>query len=816
MHRISSVLARWIVRKPQAIGLAGLLLAAASAWIISSRNAFDSDILNLLPANDPAVEGLKIFNSEFTQARELAFLLDWKEPPADGESYREAFLTRLRSQPWMHRVLDASPLETTSGRKTIHEILVPLLLNLPPGQFAAALEDLSPEAIHARIGRLAAQTAVGSPKARFELENDPLGLAARVARPLWETVAISETFNLTSADGTAMIVPVITNQTDLSAEACRVTMREVRRFITEVRDELGPGGPEIGVTGRSAYVEEIAQSMHGDIATTSFVSLSFVTALFWVGFRRLLPLIGIAFLLALTAATTMALGALYFERLNIIAISFCSILFGLGDDFSLLLCQRFFQSRNAGMKRETAIADSIGHCAPGILWVAFTTGIGFLALCLSGSSGFAQLGVLVALGVLLCAVLMPIFLFLFVGDAPSAAASTGPVRAFVRQCLQSPGRVLGAAAAVFFAAAILSIVPWRSLRFDISPASLEPRNIPAARTLALMMKKFPATFDPVMIVLPRPDSHQLAVVDAVLKRLKEDKLIETSSSPSALVLDPARMQANRQAASHRDLAASHAAMAQALRAAGLNASAFSETFSTIEGLRQQTLSASTWSKFLSPASPWWFLFDRMISPESGAAIAYARTPRQITGAQRERITEIVTAAVPGALVTGWSQALASLTAWAYRELVVFGGAVSLLIFLVLGLVYRDARLWLLHTISLLAAAAGTIATLKLIQVPINLLNVLAFPLMLGVGVDYGTHIILAAREQGDALGNISDVLKPIILSGLTTATGFGSLMLAQNVSLSGLGTICAIGVAWCLLASLLIVTPGTVILRRRR
>jgi uncharacterized protein len=413
-------------------------------------------------------------------------------------------------------------------------------------------------------------------------------------------------------------------------------------------------------------------------------------------------------------------------------------------------------------------------------------------------------------------VLMPTFLFLFVGDAPSAAAATGPVRAFVRQCLHFPGRILGATAAVFFAAAILSIVPWRSLRFDISPASLEPRNIPAAMTLARMMEKFPATFEPVMIVLQRPDSHQLAALDAVLKRLKEEKLIETSSSPSALVLDRARMQTNRQAASHRDLAASQEAMAQALTATGLKASAFSETFSTIDGLRQQTLSANTWSKFLSPASPWWFLFDRMISPESGAAIAYARTPRQITGAQRERITELVTAAVPGALVTGWSQALASLTAWAYRELVVFGGAVSLLIFLVLGLVYRDAHLWLLHTISLLAAAAGTIATLKLIQVPINLLNVLAFPLMLGVGVDYGTHIILAAREEGDALGNISDVLKPIILSGLTTATGFGSLMLAQNVSLSGLGTICAIGVAWCLLASLLIVTPGTVILRRQR
>ena len=816
MHRISAALAGWIVRKPLAIALAGVLLTAASAWIISSRNAFDSDILNLLPAGDPAVEGLRIFNSEFTQTRELAFLLTWKEPPADGEFYREAFLVRLLKQAWVHRVLDAPPLETTGGRQTIHEILVPLLLNLPPEQFTAALDDLSPEIIQARIARLAAQTAAGSPKARFELENDPLGLAARAARPVWETVAISETFNLTSPDGTAMIVPVITNQADLSAEACRTTMHDVRRFIKEAREELGPGGPEIGVTGRSAYVEEIEQSMQRDIAMTSVVSLFCVTALFWVGFRRLLPLVGMALLLGLTAVMTMAGGALYFDRLNIIAISFCSILFGLGDDFSLLLCQRFFQSRNAGLNRETAIADSIAHCAPGILWVAFTTGIGFLALCFSGSSGFAQLGVLVALGVLLCAVLMPVFLFLFVRDAPFAAAATGPARSFVRQCFQFPSRILGGAAVVFVAAAILSVVPWRTLQFDISPSSLEPRNIPAAKTLELMMKKFPATFDPLMVVLPHPDSRQLAALDEVLNRLKAGKLIETSSSPSALVLDPARMQANREAATRRDLAASRAAMEQALGSSGVNLSLFNETFGIIDGLRKETGAQSTWAGSLSAASPWWFLFDRMVSPESEAAIAYARTPRQITGDQREEIEELVTAAIPGALVTGWSQALASLTVWAHRELIVFGGAVSLVILLILGFVYRDARFWLLHTVSLLAAAAGTIATLKILHIPINLLNVLAFPLMLGVGVDYGTHIILAAKEEGDAMGNISDVLKPIALSGLTTATGFGSLILAQNPALVGLGTICAIGVAWCLLAALLIVTPAAVILRGRR
>jgi predicted RND superfamily exporter protein len=129
---------------------------------------------------------------------------------------------------------------------------------------------------------------------------------------------------------------------------------------------------------------------------------------------------------------TMACGALFFDKLNIIAISFCSILFGLGDDFSLLLCQRFYQARSIGASREGAIAESINHCTPGLLWVALTTGIGFLALCFSGSRGFAQLGFLVALGVILCALLMPIFLFLFVrGTSAESAASVGPARVFV-------------------------------------------------------------------------------------------------------------------------------------------------------------------------------------------------------------------------------------------------------------------------------------------------------------------------------------------------------------------------------------------------
>ena len=60
----------------------------------------------------------------------------------------------------------------------------------------------------------------------------------------------------------------------------------------------------------------------------------------------------------------------------------------------------------------------------------------------------------------------------------------------------------------------------------------------------------------------------------------------------------------------------------------------------------------------------------------------------------------VEAAVPSALVTGCSQALTSLTAWARKELIVFGCTVSLIILMILAFVYRNAQFWLLHAISL--------------------------------------------------------------------------------------------------------------------
>jgi len=817
MSFAARLLARWIVRHPFLIALAGVVVLGLSVLAVFRNDSFDSDILNLLPGDHPAVRGLKIFNNDFAQARELAFLLTWPAPPEDPERYRDAFAAELRKQPWVQRLLDVPPLEGSASNGSLPQILVPLLLNLPSEDFAAALANLEPGKIQDRVHRLAEEVAAGSPKARFELQNDLLGLAAAAAKPVWETVSISDAFDLTSPDGTGIIVPVITKQPDLSSGACSATMEQVRTFIREMEAKLGPGGPRIEVTGRSAYVDEIASSMQRDIAVTSSVSLLAVTAIFWLGFRRIVPLIGIAVILAFTALATLAGGALLFDRLNIVAISFCSILFGLGDDFSLLLCQRFYQSRAGGLAREEAIAESIRHCAPGLLWVAATTGIGFLALLFSGSRGFAQLGVLVALGVFLCAVFMPIYLFLFLGNTPPPAALADPALGLAGRSLARPLRTLGVGLAIFAVTAMIAVLPWRPFQFDVSPASLEPRDTPAARALAEMMAKFPSTYEPVMVVAPKPAPKKLTAINQALRRLKRAGMIESFSSPSALVLDPGRAAANHATLAKTDLHSIREALRQAADANGLTPEAFAGTFSLLDQLAKPAPDhAQQWSDYLPADSSWWFLLDRMVAPDAEAAIAYLKLPKTATAADREAIASTITEAAPDALVTGWSQTLVSLIPWAQHELLTFGSLVALIVLVILAFIYRDRRLWTLHTLSLVAAFAGAAATLKFLNLPINLLDVIAFPLMLGVGVDYGTHLILAAREDGRVLENLAGVIKPVFLSGLTTATGFGALVFAKNPALSGLGAICGVGVAWCLMASMLIVAPGVVALARTR
>jgi predicted exporter len=627
--------------------------------------------------------------------------------------------------------------------------------------------------------------------------------------PLWRSLKVNNAFDLISPDGLLHIVPCITRQADSSPDGCKALMREVHGFVESLKTgEV----PDILVTGRAAYVDEISTSMERDIKLTSLVSLAAVVGLFWLGFRRLWPLLGIAVLLAISAVLATAAGGLVFGSLNVVAIGFCSILFGLGDDFSLLICQRYYRAAAQGLSRQDSIAEAIKLAGPGILWVALTTAAGFLALCFAGSPGFRQLGALVAIGVLLATGIMIVMLPLFLhGKMPPTARDTGFLN-YARRCHSRPLPLLGAGAALGMVGLILCLSPWRPLQFDLTPASLEPTRTPAAQALALMMARFPDTFEPVIAVVRNPELGNLAALDQVMEQAVQEGLVTSFSSPAPLALLPATLAENRRLLAGLDLTETAVALSGIRDQNGMDPAAFRGTFLLFESLNEPSTETG-WSSFLPENSPWWFLIDRMVSPDGTMAAAQIKTRKDITGNERLLLGQKL-ASVPGVNATGWSQTLASLVPWARGELLFFGGGVFGVIAIILALVYRDWRAWVLHLAAMVLSMALAGTLLKILNIPINILNVLALPLVLGVGVDYGTHIILAAREGSHDRESLAHVLKPVWISGLTTICGFGALVLAVNPALSGLGVVCAVGVASCLILAFLVVAPGACLIAR--
>jgi uncharacterized protein len=158
--------------------------------------------------------------------------------------------------------------------------------------------------------------------------------------------------------------------------------------------------------------------------------------------------------------------------------------------------------------------------------------------------------------------------------------------------------------------------------------------------------------------------------------------------------------------------------------------------------------------------------------------------------------------------SGWSYTLANLLPWAKHQLLLISAAMALFDALLLAILYRDWRLWLIQEFTLLTGIGAMLATMKLLNVPLNLLNVLAFRLVLAIGVDYGIYVLLVWQKARQLEHDVAGVVKPVLLAGLTAVSGFGSLGVARNPSLSGLGIACAIGIFWTLMATIFFTLPA--------
>jgi hypothetical protein len=123
---------------------------------------------------------------------------------------------------------------------------------------------------------------------------------------------------------------------------------------------------------------------------------------------------------------------------------------------------------------------------------------------------------------------------------------------------------------------------------------------------------------------------------------------------------------------------------------------------------------------------------------------------------------------------------------------------------VLWIDFRDARYVLLATFPLALSLVQTFGLMGLLDIPLNPANLIALPLIVGIGVDYGVHIVHNFLEQPGRYRITPATAIAVAVDSLTTIIGFGSLMIASHQGLQSLGRVLTLGITCCTITSLVI------------
>src|SRR5438045_5091193 len=133
---IHSTIAQFVTRRRGLVWAAVTVISAASIAVLIMRMKLDTEVLNLLPSGFESVEGLKVYNRDFVQVRDLTFALVCEPNDVDKlEEFAPQFAQRLREQPWCRRVLSGIPMETPEGVRALQANRVPVVLHLDPAPF---------------------------------------------------------------------------------------------------------------------------------------------------------------------------------------------------------------------------------------------------------------------------------------------------------------------------------------------------------------------------------------------------------------------------------------------------------------------------------------------------------------------------------------------------------------------------------------------------------------------------------------------------------------------------------------------------------
>jgi len=635
-------------------------------------------------------------------------------------------------------------------------------------------------------------------------------------------------------------------------------MQAVRQAVLDL-DLDTAHGVRVQVTGEVALAYEELQSAKRGAATAGMLSFVLVAVVLGAGLGRWQLVVATVITLVCGLVLTAGFAAVTIGHLNLISIAFAVLYIGLGVDYAIHLCLRYLESLQGGRTHVAALTVAIYQIGGSLVICTLTTAAGFYAFVPTSFTGVSELGLIAGTSML-------ISLFLSLSLLPALLSALPRIRggdAMVKQdralgrLLRTPARyprrVLWPAAA----AAIVALFALQAVRFDADPINLRDpasESVKAFKELLLDSATSPWTLN--VLASDHAGARRLVAkldgLPEVEAAVSIDRFLPVGQDKKLAVIDDLRLllgppptPPGRSAVSEDRFAAltgfataigtradanpETAAVARSLRKhldsyllalASLSADAREQRLSEFEasllvnlppllGRLRSALEASRFGFADLPAQ----LRQRWVTPDGRYRIDVLSAKPLLDEPDLQAFVSAVRTVAPratGAAVFNIESGRVVVSAFVQALL----SALLVIVLLLLVLLPRK-RDTVLVLVPLLLASLLTAAIAAGLGIAFNFANVIALPLLLGIGVDSGVHMVHRFRRappaDGDLLG--SSTMRAVIVSTLTTIGSFGNLAFSPHPGAASMGLLLAIGTATTLLCMLLVLPA---LLYRRR
>ncbi len=596
-------------------------------------------------------------------------------------------------------------------------------------------------------------------------------------------------------------------------------------------------GVRVRLTGNIPLGDEEFVTVSEGMGIATVLSFGFVTLLLFLALKSWRMILCVLVTLIAGLVATAAFATAVIGPFNLISVAFAVLFVGIGVDFGIQYATRYRDERHRGGDLAGSIEASARTIGPSLATAAIATALGFFAFLPTEYTGISELGVIAGAGMLIALALnltlMPALLALVRpgGESePVGYAWAAPADGFL---LANRRRVIFATALAGLVGA--ACLPW--LRFDFNPLNLKDPSVESTATVLELMADPMTTPFTIEALLPSLDEARAAA--ATLSALPEVERAVTLASfipegqdqklpiiddlnmllGTTFVLPPlgAKPTAEESLAEIKECARRLAELSAEKRGpGGERLMAALQTFlalpnppvdalsdTLLDGLERRlavlrtALEAGPVTLETLPAE----LKTDWIATDGRARVEIVPKGDSRDNENLRRFAEAVRAVTPeisGSALTFQESSKTVLSSFRLAGASALGSIAFLL-----AILLRRPRDVALVLAPLTFAATMIAATMVVFGIPLNFANIIALPLLLGIGVAFNIYFVMAWRA-GSSNPLQSSLARAVLFSGATTAAAFGALAMSSHPGTASMGVLLAVMLGWALFSTLFV------------